>query len=76
MRLHRSAAVLTAWFTLWLTGCSRTGTFAIKPQFERDGQVSQGLAQFVIRPQFDGAWPFSDGLAAVSIGGKWGYIYR
>ena len=36
-----------------------------------------GLMQFgewVIKPRFDAAGDFADGLAAVSLGGKWGYV--
>ncbi|MBQ7272835.1 MAG: WG repeat-containing protein [Bacteroidales bacterium] len=32
------------------------------------------FGEWVIKPRFDAAGDFADGLAAVSLGGKWGYI--
>ena len=44
-----------------------------------DSSGKWGYKQFgewVINPRFDAARDFSDGLAAVSLGGKWGYISK
>lgn len=32
------------------------------------------FGEWVIKPRFDAAGDFADGLAAVSLGGKWGYV--
>lgn len=32
------------------------------------------FGEWVIKPRFDSAGDFADGLAAVSLGGKWGYV--
>ncbi len=69
----------------------RSGTLAIKPQFDSASTFSEGLAsvlvsgkwgyintsgKIVINPQFDGATAFSGGLAIVSISGHQGTINR
>lgn len=68
---------------------SKSGAWAIRPQYEECGNFFEGLAQvyvnrkwgfvdtsgrLVIKAQFDSVGPFSEGLAAVVVSGKWGFV--
>jgi hypothetical protein len=70
---------------------NKAGEWVIKPQFERAGSFSEGLAgveidgkwgyidkngNFIIKPQFENAGGFSEGLAKIKVHGDWGYIDR